>query len=182
MSDGGLGALVPSALRAIAQLADAGIISSNYTENATTWAETWETEASQFFEVSIDSATATSRLTNYVTEANLTEALLYGAGALNDTQSAGSGGNSSAGGWGESDQVIGGGSANSTFYALSINREGNLVEVCGDRPTVAAVQEGIDDTRSSTLISASCCCTPTMCRLPSSRRRWKRCSRTPAVS
>lgn len=124
-----IGALVPSALRAIAQLAEAGIISSNYTENATTWAETWETEASRFFEVSIDSANATSRLNNYVTEANLTEALLYGAGALNETQSAGSGSNASAGGWAAADQVIGGGSGNSTFYGLSINREGNIVEV-----------------------------------------------------
>jgi hypothetical protein len=35
----------------------------------------------------------------------------------------------SAVGWGASDQIIGGGEGNSTFYALSINREGGLVEV-----------------------------------------------------
>lgn len=133
-----IGALVPSALRAIVQLAEAGIIPSNYTQNATDWAQVWETEASTFFEVNIDQATATSRLETYIAQANLTEALLYGAGALNDTQSSGmsgngtsggGGGNSTNSGWGEGEQVIGGGSGNSTFYALSINRNGSLVEV-----------------------------------------------------
>lgn len=132
-----LGALVPSALRAIAQLSEAGIISSNYTQNATDWAQIWETEASTFFEVSIDPTTATLRLETYVTQANLSEALLYGAGSLNDTRSGGAADGTSTnqtsgtGGWGEQGQIIGGdeGSANSTFYALSINREGALVEV-----------------------------------------------------
>lgn len=123
-----VGALVPSALRAIAQLAEAGILSSNYTENATQWAETWETQAPQFFEVNIDSNTTSSRLDNYVTQANLTESLLYGAGALNETQSSSGNGTNSTSGWGAEDQVVGG-SGNSTFYALSISRNGSLVEV-----------------------------------------------------
>lgn len=123
-------------MRAIVQLAEAGILSSNYTENATSWAEVWENEASRFFEVSIDATTAASRLDNYITQANLTQALLYGAGALNDTQSmpmngstTGNTSDTSALSWGASDQIIGGGEGNSTFYALSINREGGLVEV-----------------------------------------------------
>jgi hypothetical protein len=125
--------LVPSALRAIVQLADAGILSSNYSENATIWAQVWETQASLFFEVSRDSSTATSRLDSYVTQVNLSQALLFGAGALNDTRSMQMGGNitnsSNTSGWGASDQVIGGGEGNSTFFALSINREGAQVEV-----------------------------------------------------
>jgi hypothetical protein len=116
-------------LRAIVQLAEAGIISSSYTSNATQLAEVWETQACQFFEVSIDPTTASTRLDEYVTRANLSQTLLYGAGALNDTQA---GGNDTTGtGWGANDQIVGGSSSgnNSTFYALSINRNGSLVEV-----------------------------------------------------
>jgi len=120
--------LVPSALRAIVQLAEAGILSSNYTENATQWAGVWETQASQFFGVTIDSTTASSRLNNYITQANLTESLLYGAGALNDTQSMGGNGTNRTSAWGVAEQTIGG-ADNSTFYALSIDRNGSLVEV-----------------------------------------------------
>jgi hypothetical protein len=120
--------LVPSALRAIVQLAEAGILSSGYTENATQWAEVWETQASQFFEVAIDSTTASSRLNNYIAQASLTESLLYGAGALNDTQSSSGNGTNSTSAWGVAEQTIGG-AGNSTFYALSINRNGSLVEV-----------------------------------------------------
>lgn len=125
--------MVPSALRAIIQLAEAGVLSSNYTENATAWAQIWETEASRFFEVSINGTTANTRLDNYVAQANLSQALLFGAGALNDTRSMGTTANSTSSnspeGWGASDQIIGGGESNSTFYALSINREGATVEV-----------------------------------------------------
>jgi len=120
--------LVPSALRAIVQLSEAGILSSNYTENATQWAGVWETQASQFFEVAIDSTTASSRLNNYVTQANLTESLLYGAGALNDTQSSSGNTTNSTSAWGVAEQIIGG-AGGSTFYALSIDRNGSLVEV-----------------------------------------------------
>jgi len=88
----------------------------------------WETQASQFFEVSIDSTTASSRLNNYITQANLTESLLSGAGALNDTQSSSGNGTNSTSAWGVAEQTIGG-AGNSTFYALSINRNGSLVEV-----------------------------------------------------
>jgi hypothetical protein len=69
-------------------------------------------------------------LENYVTKANLSETLLFGAGSLNETRSdTGNGTNSTTtSGWGEVDQTIGG-ESNSTFYALSINRNGSLVEV-----------------------------------------------------
>lgn len=125
------------------QLSEAGIISSNYTQNASDWATIWETEASQFFEVTIDSANATSRLETYVTQANLSQALLFGAGALNDTQSGGAGANgTSASGFGNSSQVIGGGEGNSTFYALSIDRQGAKVEV--SLHTFLSVRDGAD--------------------------------------
>ena len=75
----------------------------------------------------IDTETTSSRLNNYIVEANLTDSLLYGAGALNDTQSSGNGTNSTSG-WSADDQIIGG-NGNSTFYALSIDRNGSLVEV-----------------------------------------------------
>ena len=77
--------------------------------------------------MSIDTETTSSRLNNYIVEANLTDSLLYGAGALNDTQSSGNGTNSTSG-WSADDQIIGG-NGNSTFYALSIGRNGSLVEV-----------------------------------------------------
>jgi len=77
--------------------------------------------------VPIDTETTSSRLNNYIVEANLTDSLLYGAGALNDTQSSGNGTNSTSG-WSADDQIIGG-NGNSTFYALSIGRNGSLVEV-----------------------------------------------------
>jgi hypothetical protein len=69
-------------------------------------------------------------LENYVTKANLSETLLFGAGSLNETRSdSGNGTNSTTtSGWGEADQIIGA-ESNSTFYALSINRNGSLVEV-----------------------------------------------------
>ena len=65
---------------------------------------------------------------NYITQANLTESLLYGAGALNGTQSSGGNGTNSTSAWGASEQTIGG-AGSSTFYALSIDRNGSLVEV-----------------------------------------------------
>ena len=77
--------------------------------------------------MSIDTETTSSRLNNYIVEANLTDSLLYGAGALNDTHSSGNGTNSTSG-WSADDQIIGG-NGNSTFYALSIDRNGSLVEV-----------------------------------------------------
>jgi len=65
----------------------------------------------------------------YCTRANLSQTLLYGAGPLNDSQSGGNGTNGT--GWGANNQVVGGSSSgdHSTFYALSINPEGSLVEV-----------------------------------------------------
>ncbi|ORX37140.1 hypothetical protein BD324DRAFT_650749 [Kockovaella imperatae] len=139
-------ALIPAALRAIAQLSDAGIIPSNYSSNATTFAEVWETQASPLFEVSISPAAANASLLNYVQKANLSDALLYGTGSLNATASSnGSSGtntssssfnstagyNASSGGWDAVGQTIGKevDGVNSTFYGLSIDRNGSVVEV-----------------------------------------------------
>jgi len=91
----------------------------------------WEQQAYTFFEVSISPSAAESSLERYVTQANLTSALLYGAGSLNMSQSAS--GNSSSGnstsGYGQTGQVFGGEGANSTLYGLSINANGSIVEV-----------------------------------------------------
>ncbi|WVR07732.1 hypothetical protein IAU60_004775 [Kwoniella sp. DSM 27419] len=144
-------ALVPGALRAIAQMASASLLPSNYSI-ASTYLDTWETSACGFFGVSIDSSTATSRLDNYVSAANLSQSLLYGAGSLNAST-----GNGSIEGWsqaviGSSQGVINGtttpvvtngtmgmngtsstngtsSSGKSTFYGLSINANGSVVEV-----------------------------------------------------
>ena len=118
-------ALIPAALRAIAVLANASIIPSNYSSNATRYAQVWETQSSQYFEVSISPSAATSSLNTYVTAANLSSALLYGAGSLNTSSN-------SSYGWGATNQVIGddaGSLGNSTFYGLSIDRNGSVVEV-----------------------------------------------------
>lgn len=112
-------AFVPAALRAIALLSDAGILPSNYS-NATAAAEIWETSAYKFFEVPIDSATASSRLNNYIQQANLSSSAIAGAGSLNNTAS-------SSGEWVNSTYTIG--SGNSTFYALSLMEDGTPVEV-----------------------------------------------------
>ncbi|ORY33496.1 hypothetical protein BCR39DRAFT_520445 [Naematelia encephala] len=127
-------ALIPSALRAIATLTEAGILPSNYS-NASTYASVWETNASPFFQVSISASAAQSSLTNYVQAANLSESLLYGAGSLNNTQTVSTNGSY---GWSDAGQIIGGDSSgssgnssnsNSTFYALSLKADGSPVEV-----------------------------------------------------
>jgi hypothetical protein len=102
-------ALIPAALRAIAQLSSAGVIPSNYSTNASNYADVWEQQSAPFFEVSIS------------------DTLLYGAGSLNSSQS--SGGNNGSQGWSAAGQTVGMDGGNSTFYGLSINANGSVVEV-----------------------------------------------------
>jgi len=82
-------AFVPAALRAIAALSEAGILPSNYSSNATAAASVWEASSYQFFEVQVDSATAASRLQNYVQQAGLSASTVQGGGVLNQTGSSG---------------------------------------------------------------------------------------------
>jgi hypothetical protein len=92
-------------LRAIVDLANANVIPSNYSSAAASLIDVWETKAAPCFEVTISSETAQSRLTNYVQQANLSQALLDQSGAFNS-------------------------SGNITFYAVSLRADGSPVEVC----------------------------------------------------
>lgn len=124
-------ALVPAALRAIASLAQAGILPSNYT-NVSSYASIWEQNAYTFFNVSISPSAAQASLQNYVQAANLSTTLLYGPGSLNGTngtQTSANSSSSSSPGFGDSSQVIGGGASNSTFFALSLKNDTTPVEV-----------------------------------------------------
>ena len=79
-------ALVPAALYAIADLAAAGLLEGESLEtDARRYAQIWETEAPRFFQVDIPTDEVQQRLDGYVERANLTDALLYGRGSLNDT-------------------------------------------------------------------------------------------------
>jgi len=111
-------------LRAIATLASANILPANYS-NASDYAEVWETNALPLFEVNITSEAATSSLNNYVQQANLSQALLYGGGSLNGSATSNS---SSDLGWSDTAQLIGG-NGTSTFYALSLKADFSPVEV-----------------------------------------------------
>ena len=94
-------ALVPASLRAIAALSNANIISPSYASNASQLADVWESKAYQLFEVNISAADATSRMANYISATNLTNALIGNATQLNAT----------------------------SFYALSLNSDGSPVQV-----------------------------------------------------
>ncbi|GFZ48643.1 hypothetical protein JCM24511_06392 [Saitozyma sp. JCM 24511] len=120
-------ALIPAALRAIAQLSSAGVIPANYSTNASNYADVWEQQSAPFFEVSISPSAAQSSLENYVQKANLSDTLLYGAGSLNGSQN--SSGNNGSQGWSAAGQTVGMDGGNSTFYGLSINANGSVVEV-----------------------------------------------------
>jgi hypothetical protein len=116
-------ALAPAALHAIAQLSDAGILPAKYRAQASGAAAIWDASASTFFQIPISSGDVTRLLNNYVSQANLTDALLYGAGSLNASAS-------KTTGYSDPSQVIGGmHGQNSTFYALSIKDSGEHVEV-----------------------------------------------------
>lgn len=63
-------ALVPAALRSIAALSDAGVFDFNCTQ-VNEYAQVWEDSTLQFFEISLDLATSTSRLMNYTTSSGI---------------------------------------------------------------------------------------------------------------
>lgn len=100
--------LVPASLRATARLARAGILFRNDTlaDQANSMAQVWEEKASGFFEVTINASTAESRLSNFVQQANLSQALLGNATST--------------------DVTTGG---NKVFFALSLMEDGSPVEV-----------------------------------------------------
>lgn len=114
-------ALIPGALRAIASLASAGVLPSNYSQNATQQAQIWEQYAAPCFQFSISQQEAQSRLESYVPAANLSTSLLYGAGSLNSTS-----GNSSTNATSMTNGTM---SANKTLYALSLDANGTAVEI-----------------------------------------------------
>lgn len=123
-------ALVPASLRATAALADAGVIAQpavdvggvdgNTNVNGSSAgnvtiadvAALWESAAPALFEVSIDQATAENRLENFLTTANLSQALLNST-EINATSTMNS-----------TD------ASNVTFYALSLLADGTPVQVC----------------------------------------------------
>lgn len=78
-------ALQPAALYAIADLAALGVLDSSLEATARGWGGIWEREAPKFFKTSIAPSDVESRLEDYVQRTNLSTALLYGNGSLNDT-------------------------------------------------------------------------------------------------
>ena len=99
-------ALVPASLRATQQLVEAGVLDFamlNASEVADI-ASVWEAEAPALFDVTVNSTEAEARLENFVTATKLSTALLNSTS--NDT-----------------------GSANVSFYALSLKQDGTPVEV-----------------------------------------------------
>lgn len=93
-------ALVPAALRSIASLSTAGILKFNATL-VNEYAQVWEDYTLQFFEVSVDLATAQSRLENYTTNSGIS-GLQPQANSLDE---------------------------NVTFYSLALDGNNNLSEV-----------------------------------------------------
>jgi hypothetical protein len=101
-------ALVPANLRAVGLLLNAGVLNSSGLAvgsgvDVVAMAEKWESEAPGMFEVSVDGATAESRLQDFVQEVSLNEGLLGNASEPS--------------------------SANVSFYALSLMADGTPVEV-----------------------------------------------------
>lgn len=117
-------AFAGAALTSIAALAEAGILPSNYSQPASQAAQIWNGNAAQYFEVNIDSASAQSRLQNYVTQSNLTEATINGNGVLNSTSTSGNATSSNS-----TSYIGGNASGNSSFYAVSLLADGTPVEV-----------------------------------------------------
>ena len=83
-------ALVPASLRAIAQLTDAGFYPSysNWSGMANEYAQIWEDETLQFFEVTVPQAEAQQRVNSYIQASNFSgpagnvteDILFYGLG------------------------------------------------------------------------------------------------------
>ena len=98
-------ALVPASLRAIQNLADAGMLDFAGVEAREVGdvASVWEAHAARLFEVTVERERAEARLRNFVKAANLTEALL-GDGFPTEMKSV-------------------------SFYGLSLKRDGTPIEV-----------------------------------------------------
>lgn len=108
--------MVPAALRAISSLAGSLLPSSTEYANARAAADVWEEHGCAHFAVPVTPADADTRLAHYITAANLSSDLLYGAGSLNDSQTVSV---SASYGWNDASQVLGGDGASSLF-ALSL--------------------------------------------------------------
>ncbi|KZT43842.1 hypothetical protein SISSUDRAFT_1057376 [Sistotremastrum suecicum HHB10207 ss-3] len=94
-------ALMPAALRAIEALSQQDIIDSKYRSQASSFADTWETHAHNFFSITLNESAASARLNNFIDAANLSVVL------LNETMLP----------------------KKTSFYALSLKDDGNPVEV-----------------------------------------------------
>lgn len=81
-------ALVPAALYAISDMAQAGLLSNVSVGNeAASYAQIWEEQAHQFFQYTVPADEVMPRLEQYVQLANLSESLLFGSGSLNSSSS-----------------------------------------------------------------------------------------------
>ncbi|CAE6497975.1 unnamed protein product, partial [Rhizoctonia solani] len=109
-------ALQPAALHAIADLAALGVLNGSLEVTAREWGGTWECESPKFFKVTMNSSDAESRLVDYVQQTNLSTALLYGNGSLNDTTTPSTDVNVTTLG-------------NATFYGLSLLDDGSVAQV-----------------------------------------------------
>ncbi len=121
--------LVSGCLRAIQDLAAAGIVSTNDGQRATRYAGVWETKAPQYFEVSTNTEVAFERLKAYTTFANLTQDQIYGEGPFNSSSSATipasslSPDSSASHGW------ISNNGSNHIAYALSLAKNGSSIDI-----------------------------------------------------
>ncbi|KAF8608372.1 hypothetical protein BDV93DRAFT_486991 [Ceratobasidium sp. AG-I] len=110
-------ALQPAALYAIADLAALGVLDSSLEATARAWGEIWEREAPKFFRTSVAPTDVESRLEDYVQRTNLSTALLYGNGSLNDTSAS------------LTETPTSSSSRNVTIYGLSLLADGTSVPV-----------------------------------------------------
>ncbi|KAG8704845.1 hypothetical protein FRC11_009523 [Ceratobasidium sp. 423] len=110
-------ALQPAALHAIADLAALGVLNNSLEAAAREWGDTWERESSKLFKVTIGSSDAECRLVDYVQQTNLSTALLYGNGSLNETATPSTAASNVT--------VFG----NATFYGISLLDDGSIAQV-----------------------------------------------------
>ncbi|CAE6511438.1 unnamed protein product, partial [Rhizoctonia solani] len=109
-------ALQPAALHAIADLAALGVLNHDLEATAREWGDTWERESPKFFRVTVNSSDAESRLVDYIQQTNLSTALLYGNGSLNDTTTPSTDTNVTK-------------LDNTTLYGLSLLEDGSVTQV-----------------------------------------------------
>lgn len=100
-------ALVPSSLRALVRLTDAGILKLDDIPDvgslAKEYAEIWEQRAAEFFSVEVKGETVQARWKDYIIQSNLSDALLDSEDTANPEDV--------------------------TFYALSLHDDGSKVDV-----------------------------------------------------